>query len=985
MIRRILSGRYLGFIIGLQIWINSINGGVTGKIAGTVRDASNNEVLPFTNVSVEAVWQNGVEIPLNKKLGAVTDIQGEFFIINLAPGLYTLKVTMMGYESTVRTKVKVSVDYTSRIDFRINPQALQMGEVVIESKSEMIKKDLTSSAVSVDASSIEMLPVNSINEILDLQAGMVRDAGGNLHIRGGRSSEITYMVDGVQVIDPLSRASGLNIDNQAVQELQAITGTFNAEYGQAMSGVINIVTKSGSDQFTIKIHTNLSDYLSFDNDIYSVMSNGDWAVSAAKTMTGMGMSYPFTEPPDRINKPYETKESYMDSYNPFNNRDFQINLSGPVPYTHKNLTYFISARYYYNNGIYYGKRYFMPWGFQSPAMDSVNTYPTADNKLVALGWDESFSSQSKIFYKLSGAINLSYGFYFNDQSNKGYSHTYKYVPDATKTYYTKSQTHIISLNHMLTKKTFYELKASYYKKDHENYLYQDPYDYRYIPTTSGQIEYYVYDKYHNDNIRYSPNSYDFAFMGNETDHGKNNVSHFSAKLDITSQINTRHQIKSGVEARFHDLENEWYDLRFSDTYRPMIMPISSPYHEYFHHKPQEFSAFVQEKAEFKEIIFNIGIRFDYFDPDANVLSDPSDPQIYNPFNPYRKYKNYSQTMPDSELIEYTIEERNQFWFEKVKAKYQISPRFGISFPITDRGAIHFSYGHFFQNPAFQYLYTNPEFEVSGAGTNQFIGNADLEAERTIMYEIGLQQAFSDQFKIEATGFYRDIRDWVGMSVPINTYNARTTYQKYINKDHASTQGVTMVFRYQNRNFFANMDYTYMKARGTTSNPLDAYYDLQNNKAPRVQLFFLEWDQTHTINTTMSYNFRDWMISCISKVNSGLPYTPTFARGEVSGSGTFTGLKENSERRPNTYNFDLRFSRTFRWKKFSCELTANIYNIFDTRNVRSVYSDTGQADYTLEGINQQSRFIEVSNVDEYYMQPGRFDNPRMIQIGLSLGM
>jgi hypothetical protein len=448
-------------------------------------------------------------------------------------------------------------------------------------------------------------------------------------------------------------------------------------------------------------------------------------------------------------------------------------------------------------------------------------------------------------------------------------------------------------------------------------------------------------------------------------------------------------VKLGTETRYHDLTNEWYVLQFSDIdYRPIIPPVSSRFYQKYHYKPKEFSAYAQDKIEFKDLIINVGLRYDFFHSNGKILSDPSDPQIYDPFNPYHKYKDFDPEKPLEEQVEYTVEEREKFWYKKASPKYQLSPRFGLAFPITDKGVIHFSYGHFFQNPAFQYLYENPNFWIIGAGANNWIGNADLNAERTVMYEIGLQQQLWYNFYVNVTSFYRDIRDWVGISTPIDTYNSQTTYFKYVNKDHATAQGITLSGRYTTSHISIDLDYTYMIAKGTTSDPLDAYYDALAKRAPRVQLVNLDWDQRHTLNAVTSYQFHSWAGSIIGSIHSGLPYTPSFARGEVSGKGTFTGLRENSEFKPYTYNIDLKLSKNFSWSNLNFAFVINVFNLLDTRNAINIYPDTGRPDYTLEGISQEDRNpngvdIEISDVREFFSRPGNYSASRFIQLAISI--
>ncbi len=971
--------------------------GETGKLAGKVTNASNGEPLVGANVMIVEKWQGGRAIPITGSgiQGAVTDLNGEYFIINIHPGVYSVRFTYIGFQSITKTQVQVSVDLTTRLDCRLSPTVIETGESVdVVADRIQIQKDLTSSEVSVSADRIDLLPVRSVNELVNLQAGVVKDNSGNLHIRGGRTSEITYLIDGVKVVDPLNHRAGVSIDDQAIQELKTITGTFNAEYGQALSGVVNIVTKGGSDQFHFNLTGYLGDYLSFDDNTYYVMSNPRWANAAARALSrgGRWLFYdfgginPFT-PEAQATKPWLTKEAYLNTYHPLSHRDVQLNFSGPMPWTKKRITYFISGRYQDSPGYSHGKRYFMPWGFQSPVGDTLHTFPEPDNALVPLSWYKGYSTQSKLNFDISKALKASYGIYYNNDESYGVGYNMKYVPDGGKHYYTTSQTHIFSLKYIMSLRTFLDVKFSHYSKHHENYLYKDPYDYRYIPDETAKIEQFVFGKREGDDISLVTRVNDFNYYGNETDLGRSDVRYNLIKADLTSQITKRHLVKTGASLTMHDLANDWYQLQFSDlTFRPIVPPESSPFHIKYGSKPKEFAAYIQDKIEFNELIINIGLRYDYFDPDGRVLADPMDPQIYAPFKFEHIYKNYSSTAADSELIEYTIAEREQFWFKKAKSKSQLSPRFGLSFPISEQGVIHFSYGWFFQNPEFRFLYDNPNFWIEGAGARNLVGNADLDAERTVMYELGLQQQMTNDLYLHVTGFYRDIRDWVGTGIPVDTYKGMT-YYKYVNKDHAAAKGLTVSASYRLNKLALNLDYTYMTAKGTSSDPQDAYNDANAKRAPRIQMINLNWDQRQSLNAVLNYVHRGWSASIVGTMSSGLPYTPSFARGEVSGSGTFVGLRENSERRPMSYNVDLRIGRDINLGKYRAQIFCNITNVFDIRNAVNVYSDTGQPDYTLQGINQKDRpgnpDIEISNVDEYFTRPGNFTPPRFIQFGLRL--
>ncbi len=214
--------------------------GSTGKIGGKVTDARTGEALIGANV----VIMDG------SGKGAATDINGEYLILNLLPDNYTIRFSMVGYKTTEMSDIRVFIDRTVEINIELEEAIIEGEVVLVVAQRENVELDRTNTASYVNSEEIESLPVSTLDEVIQLQAGVVKDAGGALHIRGGRSREISYMIDGVPVTNTFSQSGGsnVNVENNFIQELQVITGTFNAEYGSAQSGVINVVTKV-PDQF----------------------------------------------------------------------------------------------------------------------------------------------------------------------------------------------------------------------------------------------------------------------------------------------------------------------------------------------------------------------------------------------------------------------------------------------------------------------------------------------------------------------------------------------------------------------------------------------------------------------------------------------------------------------------------------------------------------------------------------------------------------
>lgn len=956
------------FFVLMSLGVSAVYAGTTGKIVGTVTDASSGEPLPGANV-----------ILVGTTMGAATDMNGYYFVINVPPGTYTLKAEMIGYQARVVQNVKVMVDMTTTIDFKLNMTVLEAGqEVTVVAQRPIVQKDMTSSLASVSSEQIEAMPVQEMSDVLELQAGLVRDGLGGIHVRGGRTGEISYWVDGIAATDTYSGDLGIEVENSSISELQVISGTFNAEYGQAMSAIVNIVTKEGGNEFNGEISGYTGDYYSLDDDVYYVVEPKNEKDIGAIRQPAEG-TYKKTNP--------------LKMFNPIYN--LQASLSGPI--ISDKWTFFANARFFRNTGYLYGKRWFTPQGLKG------------DGKLVSMNPFQKLTGQFKTAYRFTPSLKLTYSIMGNTNRFKWYDRYYKYNPDGNYRRFEKGLNHIVTLTHTLSARTFYEAKVTSFSSEYKHYVYEDPLDSvtydsvvvgtgdnaRVIYFPSGDTEGYV----HPDSL-IAPSNWSFSDGGTQMQHFKRNTRYIVGKFDITSQATKNHQLKAGVEARFYHLTLNEFNIiplkKGNDEVRPFKPSIparSTPEHNGYDHRPREVAAYVQDKMEFQDMIVNFGIRFDYFDPRGKILADPRDPNIYDPFKKEHKYKNYDSALPDSELVEYTIEERRAFWYKNTSPKMQISPRFGIAYPITDRGVIHFSYGHFFQMPSFRILYgandgtdnSNPDLEVARtSGNSTFLSNADLKPQRTVQYEIGLQQQLTDNLGIDITMFYRDVRDWVGASPLITTYLPSVAYTKFENKDYSNVKGITFSLSKRYSNYFeANLDYSYMVAEGSASNPQDAYFDRQNNKAPRIQLVPLGWDQRHTLNGTVSVGTSFWRVSLLARFWTGTPYTPQFAVGEIAGGSAFSGLRENSARKPSVSTVDLRLYRKIPMGSFDVSIFAYIYNVFDQRAPHDVYADTGSPRYTLATRSASADPRRVSTLDDNVVHQEWYAEPRQIQIGMAL--
>ncbi len=879
--------------------------GQTGKIAGRVTDASTHEPLIGASVILRGTT-----------IGTTTDTDGFYTINNIPPDVYAVTVSFVGYRKTVVENVQVRIDLTTQVDVAMQPEAVEASEVVIVAQRPLVQKDLTSSSVTVSSDELKRIPTENVFQVVNLQAGVV---GG--HFRGGRSDEVAYLVDGVAVNDPYNGAMAMQVDNNSIREMEVISGTFNAEYGQAMSGIVNIVTPEGSSTF-----------------------HGGVSVYTGGYMTGHTDLFP-----------------NVGSISQMRTRNVQGNLSGYVPGV-SFLNFFVSGRYYADDGYLFGKRVYNITDRTYPliAADGLPVYDQAGNPtyVITATGDGAYvpmnpSHRTSFDGKLSasfGTFKASYSAMWDDNWNKYYDHGYAWAPDGIMNHYRQDWIHSLQLTHTPSANTYQTLKLGYNWFNYKGYLYADPFDPRYVDPSLGTPQ----------------SGYTFNTGGNQTGRYDRYTRSMIAQWALNSQITRRHKVGVGVEVRQHELYSHGMSMinvntTVPDTTQPgnpLLFVVGypqpgAPGNQFYLKCPIEASAYVQDKIEYDMMIINAGVRVDYFDANSSYPTDLRNP-TKNPL------------FPGADV------------WKKATAKVQVSPRLGVSFPITDQGIIHFSYGHFFQIPSFDNLYTNSDYLVTPSSTlSNLAGNPDLDAQRTVMYEVGLQQVILTNIGLNFTVYYRDIRNLLGMEI-LRTYEGYQ-YARFVNRDYGNVKGFVLSLDRQFSDFFGiRMDYTYQLASGNTSDPREVYYNNQTNPPTESNrtVVPLNWDQRSTLNISVTVGQpQDWNIGLITQLGSGFPYTEDI---RVSNGLRF----QNGGVKPSTFNMDLRAEKTFSVSGVHLTAFALVYNLLDTRNELNVDAASGRANIDLYTY-LAGRVIGLNTIDEYVKNPANISTPRQVRVGLSL--
>ena len=930
-------------ILFIMFFNSIIQAGTTGKIKGRIIDDKTDEPLIGVNVMLDGTM-----------LGAATDIDGFYIILNIPPGKYNLKVSYIGYAVSI-AEVQVNVDLTTTQNFNLVDESVGLEEVTVTAEIPAVTMDRTNTSANMNAEQINDLPVQNLEDLVQLQAGVVLDTKGGIHIRGGRSNEVAYLVDGVPISNQFASGGGslLDLESGSIQDLQVISGTFNAEYGQAQSGVINVVTKDPQEYFSGSVTAFMGDRVSSNNDIF------------------LG----------------------VDKIRPFNQYNLEGSVTGPIPII-KKLGFYFYGRYTKDDGYLYGQQLantadawniaaYETWftrkypddpGVRSAIIEIPDSLLTGDRSFIPMDPRERLFANFKLNYSITPTFRLGYNLFVENETGKRYNDNFRYTPDALQNTETNSQIHIFNINHMLTESMFYNASVSMIKRSEKQYLYDDIIDSR-IQTVSP--------------------SRDRFYLGG-TSPGITNIEteNLLAKIDLTWQVDNYNLLKIGgnfIKHRvyYNNLTPEFSDdARYGSNFYPIDPDLS--FDEFlqqsrqallvepqltatgetgfsdleYEHNPTEFALFAQNTLELDELIINLGLRYDWFNPDHQVLTDPR-------VNP----------------VVGSVSLLSASTLKEVEIQSQFSPRIGIAYPISGNGVVHVAYGHFFKTPPFEYIYDNSEYKVNGID-GPIVGNANLKPQKTIAYEIGLQQEVFTRVSLDITLFYSDFTNLIGLEV-IRQVGNFSSYLQRTNIDNATNQGFTVAIEklYDGGLFTGSIDYTYQVGSGSESDP-DNIAIIQTAgaaggtvKDAQKEFVPLDWNQTHTLNATLALNFDSWTVSFIGRMQSGQPYSPTPLRLDV------ISQFKNSDNKPVQHSVDMFIRKGFALGGMGLNVFLRVYNIYDAANELTVYSVTGRAvsdhRYPLAEKLDEARLVGLFNLQDVDTHQNWFSQPRRIELGLSL--
>ncbi len=944
----------------ILVCMGFLTAGTTGKLSGLVTDAKTGEPLPGANIYVQVQ---------DKIFGAASDLEGYYVIFNIPPGTYTVKAQYVGYNPVEINNVVIKIDLNTRIDIKMSEQLMESETVIVEATRPIVVKDISNSQLNLEAKTIGNLPVNNINQALVLQAGIEESANGII-VRGSSPRQVLYMVDGLAVNDERSNIPYSFNSITSVEEVQVQTGGFNAEYGDLRAGLVNVVTKEGRmDRYQISFIGNLRDidflgqakkhfgpslydrnsYFNrpyFDPDVmWTGTNNGAWddytqrqypkfqgwnAISYS-TMQDKDPSNDLT--PEGAKRLFEWQRRRQgEIHEPDYVLDMTINgpdpLLGMFPDLRKSIKPRIHLSFFKTKELFV-----LPLSRNAYSENQTQlkyTFnPTSNIKVILTGlYGEVYSvspyqwtttptgrllrSQSEVANLLnssSGASILYMPGYFSPGD------IYRTLIGA-------------KITHALSSRTYYDASFQYKISRYKTFQ---------MATRDTTRRYEPVAGYFTDEAPYgywgsTVSAIDGTSMGGWMNLGRDRsvISTYTMDFNLTSQINSKNQIKTGLKFVYnnYDINSSTYSPSMSTWTRSMIYTV----------KPYRIGAYIQDKLEYEGFIANLGLRMDYSDPDLEWYD-------LKPYDVMYKagYGN---------LIEPQAPKKN------AKPQFAFSPRLGISHPISENAKLYFNYGHFRTEPSSSYRF---RLQRESNGLVTYIGNPELRLEKTVAYELGYEQNLFNMFLLKIAGYYKDISNQPSW-VYYRNINGTVSYYKMSDLNYEDIRGIefTLTKRY-GRWLSGFVNYTYDVQTSGYFGYLRYYEDpneqreyLRQNpyqSKPRPQPYARV---NLSFRTPPDFGPKFAGMGLISDLNLNL--LASWREGSYYTYNPFNkpGVLYNTQWR-NYYNVDMRFSKLFTVKtsqlNFDIQFFMDVKNVFNFKYLNwAGFSDKHDLDDYLRSLN-----------------------------------
>ena len=794
--------------------------GVTGLIEGVVKDQKTKEPIIGATIILEGT-----------KLGATTNQRGYFLIQNITIGKYDLKISMLGYATVLLKDLKVLPDFSTKISIELKESDIELAPIVIKAEQDLIQRDQAATIFHINPQKIEMLPITKIEEIISLQPGTTIE--GN--IRGGKILDALYLIDGVSARDMIGGGTGFEIPKNAISGISIFTGGFDAEYGNAQSGVINIITKQGKNEFGINAR---------------VESDAWIAREFNKQQNGYSL----------------------------------IELTAFGPIIKDELNYFVDQNISASNTRWW--------------QDFQNFFPTPIEK--------ELNGIFRLDYSPNVLQKISFQNIYSTKNWRDYEFSWRYNLDGLPSRAQNSFRTLLTYTYTISTETIFNINFS------------------------GRFQNSKISEGEKNNVKANPYEYDFFLQyivdGNRSWWASSEQNIYTIKSDVVSFVNEKHFLKFGGEVNFYNLKSDLIKYEPQKTYfgKPILNAPLLNYSNSYSYQPQTGNIFIQDKIEIKEDGSNLsfGLRWDYFNPKAS--------------------------RPIVEFIPTTEKEFEQkiTGTKKISFKHQFSPRFSIAAPLGGDNFIFINYGHYFQLPLFDYLYSGiTPSQIRFGVKNVQAGNPELDPERTTLWEIGLKREIFKGLIGSATYFKKKFLNQIDTKtlIPFDSKSSGDFgFATYVNNSEANSNGVELVLHKEfDGKVGGNFSYTFMMTEG-----LSEYVDQTLNYSqwgfPLItKPYPLSWDERQSIKTDIEFILPFEVESnFIFMFSSARPFTfyPTKDGFTPRDSGKV--FLPNNKRMENLIFANIKLIKDFMievggTKKIEIYLEGK--NIFNKKNIRWIDS------------------------------------------------
>ena len=566
----------------LFITISGARAGTTGKLAGTILDKNSKEPLVGANVVIEGTF-----------FGGTTDADGDFYIINIPVGSYNVIVSYVGYQTLRYEGVKIILDQTTKLDFQLGEEITEGETIEVTAETFKVQKDETVKKITIDKDDIQSMPVRDFSEMIAAQAGVIRiessvrgiagfeDRGiEEIHVRGGRIGEIGYTIDGMYIVNPFygSKYSNTELNDFAIEQVDIKTGVFDAEYGGAMSQMVNVITRDGGEKIegSLRIQssnlTNLGNMFELNNDF----SNTRLAIQ---------------------------KQDYLRDF-----REISGGIGGPVPFTKNKVKFIVSG--HSDNSAYNVFEFDQITHQTNP--DITNPLDTLSG-WRAMGFSNSWDIYGKMTSKISNSMKLDFSVWnlsTTFRSANLANAAYQYYEQGRNIVTQSSDRQAVMFNHQLSKTTFYDIKVSrFYQKMFIGVTDDGTQDGRYL--SPDEYEAPAVDPDYENNKFW----FEYYISGHDRYYHTNFAETYEGFANILSQVTKHHQLKFGGSYRRHT-------IMINEIQLPWLL---TPYTERYTKHPEEVALYLQDLIEYEYMSIHLGIRLESLNANSSYWKDPYAP------------------------------------------------------------------------------------------------------------------------------------------------------------------------------------------------------------------------------------------------------------------------------------------------------------------------------------------------------------------------